>query len=74
MQMKKFNLLVNQPAPQADQAKNRREQFVQANASAALEGLVATDVDLHIQELVIFGKLTPDQAVAECIALAKQGK
>lgn len=42
----------------------RAEHFRQANASAALEGLVADDEELAIQQLVIRGALSTDEAVA----------
>jgi hypothetical protein len=45
----------------------------QANASQALEGLHMDAHDLAIQERVINGELTPDQAVAEYLKLAKRG-
>ena len=71
--MTKFKSLLNEPVPPEDRSKTRREQFAQANASEALEGLIASDLDLGIQERVIRGELTHDQAVAEYIALAGQG-
>lgn len=42
----------------------RAEQFRQANASLALEGMEVDDEDLAIQQLVIVGALSSDEAVA----------
>lgn len=52
------------PRPAADSVDVRREQFAQARASLALEGLAMDDGDLSIQERVAAGTLTHDQAVA----------
>lgn len=41
----------------------RRESFRQANASAELEGLVASTEELALQEDVISGMLTTEQAI-----------
>jgi len=45
-------------------ARQRAEQFAQANASLALEGLEVSLNDLAVQARVIRGELTHDQAVA----------
>ena len=42
----------------------RAEQFRQANASLALEGMIVDDEDLAIQQLVIVGAISSDEAVA----------
>jgi hypothetical protein len=52
--------LQNDPATQAERA----EQFRQANASLALEGMIVDDEDLAIQQLVICGALNTEEAVA----------
>ncbi|WP_234267536.1 antitoxin VbhA family protein [Hydrogenophaga sp. NFH-34] len=49
----------------------RRAQFAQANASLALEGMPVDAVDLAIQEAVIAGTLTPDEAVAKYLERAR---
>lgn len=41
----------------------RQRQFIQANASLALEGLRVTETDLAIQDKVARGDLTVDEAV-----------
>lgn len=41
----------------------RRESFRQANASAELEGLVATAEEIALQEEVITGMLSTEQAI-----------
>jgi hypothetical protein len=53
-----------QDAEEGSQAARRAAQFVQANASLALEGLPASIDDLAIQARIIRGDLSPDQAVA----------
>jgi len=50
--------------PSVDLQQQRREGFRQANASLALEGLVMSAEDLALQERVITGEITTDQAVA----------
>lgn len=52
-------------------ADMRRAQFAQANASLALEGMTMDAADLAIQEAVIAGALTPDEAVAKQLELAR---
>jgi hypothetical protein len=42
-----------------------RESFRQVNASCAIEGMVMTAEDLALQERVIQGELTHDEAIAE---------
>ena len=49
----------------------RRAQFAQANASLALEGMPVDAADLAIQEAVIAGTLTPDEAVAKYLERAR---
>ena len=71
--MNNFDELLAVPVPARDIQAERREQFRQANASQALEGLHMDAHDLAIQERVINGELTPDQAVAEYLKLAKRG-
>lgn len=71
--MKNFDELMTEPLPAPDIKATRREQFRQANASEALEGLEMEDSDRAIQERVIMGELTPNQAVAEYLKQAKRG-
>lgn len=51
-------------AEEGSQEARRAAQFVQANASLALEGLTASIDDLAIQAKIIRGSLSHDQAVA----------
>lgn len=51
-------------AEEGSQEARRAAQFVQANASLALEGLTASIDDLAIQAQIIRGSLSHDQAVA----------
>jgi hypothetical protein len=53
-----------QDAEEGSQEARRAAQFVQANASLALEGLPASIDDLAIQARIIRGELSPDLAVA----------
>lgn len=71
--MKNFDELLAEPVPAPDKEAIRREQFRQANASEALEGLQMDALDMAIQERVVKGELTPDQAVAEYLKQAKGG-
>lgn len=71
--MNNFDELLAEPVPGRDIEAERREQFRQANASQALEGLQMDANDLAIQEKVIKGELTSDQAVAEYLKQAKRG-
>lgn len=59
------------PLPPPDVATTRREQFAQANASLALEGMAMDAGDLAIQEAVITGAMTPDEAVAKYLERAR---
>lgn len=59
------------PVPPSDVAAVRREQFAQANASLALEGMTLDAGDLAIQEAVISGAMTPDEAVAKYLERAR---
>jgi len=52
-------------------AEVRRAQFAQANASLSLEGMPVDAADLAIQEAVIAGTLTPDEAVAKYLERAR---
>ena len=56
--------LREQPKGGQDIEQQRRQQFGQANASLALEGMRVDVTDLAIQEKIAKGELTPDQAVA----------
>ncbi len=56
------------PAMQDDLIETRRETFRQANASLALEGLLPNDEQLVMQEKIIQGRLTTEQAIAQIIA------
>lgn len=51
--------------------QQRRQQFAQANASLALEGMRVDVTDLAIQEKIAKGELTPAQAVAFYLERAK---
>jgi hypothetical protein len=59
------------PNEEQDIAQRRRQQFAQANASLALEGMRVDVTDLAIQEKIAAGELTPDQAVAFYVERAK---
>lgn len=59
------------PVAAPSPADVRRAQFAQANASLALEGMSVDAADLAIQEAVIAGILTPDEAVAKYLELAR---
>ncbi len=60
--------LIDQFTQADDAVERRREAFREANASQALEGLVADAAQLARQEEVIQGRLTTAQAVAQCVA------
>lgn len=59
------------PVAAPDPADVRRAQFAQANASLALEGMPVDAADLAIQEAVIAGTLTPDEAVVKYLERAR---
>lgn len=59
------------PNDEQDIAQRRRQQFAQANASLALEGMRVDVTDLAIQEKIAAGELTPNQAVAFYVERAK---
>ena len=59
------------PVAAPDPAGVRQAQFAQANASLALEGMPVDAADLAIQEAVVAGTLTPDEAVAKYIECAR---
>lgn len=55
--------------PQPDDPQGRRRAaFHQANASSALEGLVADEEELALQERVIQGEITSEEAIALIVA------
>lgn len=54
-------------------AQERADAFRQANAIVALEGYRATPEDLALQQRVIAGELSADQAVQEIIRRARTG-
>lgn len=54
---------------QAENAQERkREAFRYANASLALEGFVPDSAQLTRQEKILQGRLTTEQAIAQCLA------
>ncbi len=61
------NLTIQYP-----QAKNsqelKRAAFLYANASLALEGFETDSKQLARQEKIIHGRITAEQAIAQCIA------
>lgn len=59
------------PVASPDPSRARRAQFAQANASLALEGMAMDACDVAIQESVIAGTLTPDEAVAKYLERAR---
>lgn len=59
------------PVASPHTADVRRVQFAQANASLSLEGMPVGADDLEIQEAVITGILTPDEAVAKYLERAR---
>lgn len=59
--------------PPEDPKASRREQFAQANASLALEGLQVDAADLEIQERIINGEVSHDEAVAQLLASVRKG-
>lgn len=60
--------LTDQSRQVEDPKESRRKAFRYANASLALEGMVADEEQLALQEEVIQGRLTPEQAIAQIIA------
>lgn len=50
-----------------NKTEERRAAFRAANASLALEGLIADQRDHAMQEEVIQGRLTTEQAIAQCV-------
>lgn len=59
------------PGPVVHTAQERADAFVQANAINALEGYQASADDLALQQRVIAGELTSDQAVREIVRRAR---
>ena len=47
--------------------EQRRAAFAQANASCAIEGLPMDAVDLAVQERIIRGEITDEEAISESI-------
>ena len=52
-----------------ERQEQARESFRQANASAALEGLIVTSEELAIQEEVIMGRINHNEALIKIRAL-----
>lgn len=66
--MQDLNSLLSEQLPgdsAADLLAVRRNQFAQANASLAIEGLHVSDADRAIQERIASGQLTHDDGVAQ---------
>lgn len=64
MEFKDFVRGPDKPKPSEDIEASRRKAFEQANASIALEGLVVNAEDLALQERIIKGDITADEASA----------
>lgn len=64
--------LTDQSGQVEDPKESRRKAFRHANASLALEGLVADEEQLALQEEVIQGRLTTEQAIAQIVAKYSQ--
>lgn len=54
--------------------ERKRAAFRYANASLALEGFETDSAQLARQEEVIQGRLTPQQAIAQCVAEYSENK
>lgn len=54
--------------------ERRRAAFRYANASLALEGFETDSAQLTQQEEVIQGRLTTEQAIAQCVAEFSENK
>lgn len=63
--------LTSNPVTDEDAVSKRRAAFSYANASLALEGLFPDEAQLARQEEVIQGRLTTEQAIAQCLAEAR---
>lgn len=59
--------------PPDDPKLARREQFAQANASLSLEGMQVDAADLELQERVISGEVSHDEAIAQLLASVRKG-
>ena len=53
--------------------RSLRDAFQSANAMNRLEGYEATDTDIELQERVISGELTFDEAVQEIVGVKPPG-
>lgn len=60
--------------PPQNEQERKREAFRYANASLALEGFETDSAQLAQQEEVIQGRLTTEQAIAQCIAELSKNK
>ena len=58
--------------PAVERARDRMENFRQANASLALEGLHVDAVDVEVQRMIASGEITPDDAVAFYVSRIKR--
>jgi hypothetical protein len=47
--------------------EERRASFAQANASCAIEGLQMDAADLAIQERIVRGEITHEEAISESV-------
>ncbi len=60
--------------PPQNEQERKREAFRYANASLALEGFETDSAQLAQQEEVIQGRLTTEQAIAQCVAECSKNK
>lgn len=60
--------LFNQPTQTEEGQERRRASFRNVNASMALEGFETDSARLALQEEIIKGKLTTEQAITQLIA------
>lgn len=66
--------LTTQPIQAENDQEGKRAAFRYANASLALEGFETDSAQLARQEEVVQGRLTTEQAIAQCVAEYAENK
>ena len=69
-----IDCLTTQHIHTENDVERNRAAFRYANASLALEGFETDSAQLALQEEVIQGRLTTEQAIAQCVAECSKNK
>lgn len=69
-----FENLFEKPVTPTAATFDRATAFKQANASQALEGLVMSEHDIVVQQRIVAGTLSSEEAIKEYVRIFATGK